>query len=83
MIYEYRCTECGHIFSRSFPFTKNPPATACPECPGGAERYFGTVPPICFKGQGWASKSELDPHDPKNDRPLDFGPAGDPGDTST
>ena len=73
MNYEYRCTKCGHIFSRRFPFTKNPEFVACSECGSLlATRFFGTVPPICFKGVGWASKRELDALDPKNDNPQDF-----------
>lgn len=72
MNYEYRCLVCGHIFSQRFPFTKNPADTPCPLCDSVAERFFGTVPPVCFKGAGWASKKELDVMDPQNDRPQDF-----------
>lgn len=72
MDYEYRCP-CGYIFTKKFPFTKNPKYASCPECGSLiATRYFGAVPSICFKGPGWASKSELDPRDPKNDNPQDF-----------
>ena len=72
--YEYCCPH-GHIFTVEFPFAQNPTFASCPEC--GclvAKRYFGTAPTICFKGPGWASKTELDAHDPQNDRPLDFTP---------
>lgn len=72
MDYEYRCTWCRHVFTLTFPFAQNPPTATCPECLDVSERFFGTVPPICFKGSGWASKSELDAMDPKNDNPQDF-----------
>jgi len=73
MLYEYRCSKCRHIFTLKFPLTQNPKFVSCSEC--GcllAERYFGTVPPICFMGPGWASKTELDALDPANDNPQDF-----------
>lgn len=73
MNYEYRCPKCGHIFTREFPFTKNPEFTACPQCACLlAARFFGTVPPVMYVGHGWAGKSELDARDPRNDNPLDF-----------
>lgn len=73
MTYEYRCNKCGHIFTKKFPFTQNPEYTSCPRCGSlVATRYFGTAPPVMFKGDGWASKSELDPRDTRNDAPQDF-----------
>lgn len=83
MLYEYRCTECGHVFPRNFLLAANPLKVECGKCGAIAERFFGTVPPICFKGQGWAGKRELDAHDPKNDNPLDLGDPYDPGDIPT
>lgn len=72
MIYEYHCGSCDKVLQIPFPFTKNPEAVQCHLCGGVAVRFFGTVPPICFKGQGWASKSELHAMDPKNNNPQDF-----------
>ena len=72
MIYEYCCIECETVSPARFPFAKNPDSILCPECEGLAFRFFGSVPPICFKGEGWASKSELDAMDPKNNNPQDF-----------
>ena len=72
MHYEYRCPECGHIFTRKFPFAQNPDTVLCAKCQGVAERFFGTVPMVMYVGHGWASKSELDARDPANDNPQDF-----------
>lgn len=70
--YEYRCTDCGHIFPLKFRFTENPSEASCPECQGAASRFFGSVPPVHYKGSGWAGKRELDAMDPRNDNPTDF-----------
>lgn len=75
MNYEYRCSKCKHVFTRQFRLAENPKFVSCPEC--GcllATRYFGAAPTVCFKGSGWGCRTELDAHDPQNDRPLDFTP---------
>lgn len=72
MIYEYHCGNCDKILQLSFPFARNPEAVVCHLCGSAAVRFFGAVPPIHFKGGGWASKSELDAMDPKNNDPTDF-----------
>lgn len=49
--YDYRCTECGHVYEKREGFDA-PSVQACPACAGTARRLL-TPPAIVFKGSGW------------------------------
>ena len=50
-IYEYRCTECGHIFDVNQRMSDDP-VTECEECSGLVQRVL-YAPAIHFKGTGF------------------------------
>jgi putative FmdB family regulatory protein len=49
--YDYRCTECGHLYEKREGFDA-PAVQECPVCSGTARRVL-TPPAIVFKGSGW------------------------------
>ena len=49
--YEYKCNECGHVFSL-FQSMKDEPIKECPECKGEVRKLFGASG-IIFKGSGF------------------------------
>lgn len=50
-IYDYRCDECGHVFSAVRSFTEAD-VDSCPNC-GKRPRKLITAPAVVFKGGGW------------------------------
>lgn len=61
MKYDYVCRneECSQYrkpFERRFPLGKNPAVVPCPECGEEAVRAFVVIPPIQYRGTGWAGR---------------------------
>ncbi|MDQ2952190.1 MAG: hypothetical protein M3R54_07990 [Chloroflexota bacterium] len=50
-IYDYRCDECGHVFSAVQSYSEGP-IQLCPNC-GKRPRRLISMPAIVFKGGGW------------------------------
>ena len=50
-IYDYRCDECGHVFSAVQSYSESP-IEKCPNC-GKRPRRLISMPAIVFKGGGW------------------------------
>lgn len=51
--YDYKCSECGHIFEELQSISANPLVT-CPKCgKDGLKRIFATGAGMIFKGQGF------------------------------
>lgn len=50
-IYDYRCDECGHVFSAVQAYSDGP-IQICPNC-GKRPRRLISMPAIVFKGGGW------------------------------
>ena len=50
-LYEYQCTECGHL-TEVLQRLSDPPLAKCPEC-GEAVRKLLSAPAFQFKGSGW------------------------------
>ena len=50
-LYDYRCTNCGHVFELRQSFESVPEAD-CPKCENKARRKFHAVP-IIYKGSGF------------------------------
>jgi len=50
-IYDYRCDDCGHVFSAVQSF-KDEALDKCPNC-GKKPRRLLSMPAIVFKGSGW------------------------------
>ena len=50
-LYEYRCTQCGHVFEKIQSFSA-PDEKECPKCKGPVERLL-SAPAIQFKGSGF------------------------------
>jgi putative FmdB family regulatory protein len=51
--YDYRCTECGHVFEEYQPITSDP-LTMCPNCgKHSLRRAMGGGGGIIFKGSGF------------------------------
>jgi len=50
-LYEYRCTQCGHLYEKIQKLSDTPD-TACPKCGGKVERPL-SAPALQFKGAGW------------------------------
>ena len=50
-IYDYRCDECGHVFSAVQSYSESP-IQICPNC-GKRPRRLISMPAIVFKGGGW------------------------------
>lgn len=50
-IYDYRCDDCGHVFSAVQSF-KDEALERCPNC-GKKPRRLLSMPAIVFKGSGW------------------------------
>jgi len=53
-IYDYGCTNCGHVLE-VIHGVHEPGPTVCPEC-GGLLRKRISPPTIHFRGTGWAKK---------------------------
>jgi putative FmdB family regulatory protein len=51
-VYEYRCTNCRHVFEKLHEVGANP--GACPNCGGTPQRIFTSVG-LIFKGSGFYS----------------------------
>lgn len=49
-LYEYRCTECGHLFECYQAVGVSPPA--CPRCGRESRKVYGSVG-LIFKGSGF------------------------------
>ncbi len=49
--YEYKCTECGHVFS-AFQSMNDEPLDECVKCGARARKVFGNAG-IIFKGSGF------------------------------
>jgi putative FmdB family regulatory protein len=50
-IYDYRCDECGHVFSAVQSYSEGA-LQVCPNC-GKRPRRLISMPAIVFKGGGW------------------------------
>jgi len=50
--YDYKCSECNHVFEYFQPMSANP-LTECPECGGNLKRIIGTGAGPIFKGSGF------------------------------
>ena len=50
-IYDYRCDECGHVFSAVQSYSESV-IEVCPSC-GKRPRRLISMPAIVFKGGGW------------------------------
>lgn len=50
-IYDYRCDECGHVFSAVQSYSESQ-IEKCPSC-GKRPRRLISTPAIVFKGGGW------------------------------
>lgn len=50
--YEYKCTECGHVFEIFQKMTAEP-IKVCPKCKGGVKRLLGAGAGPIFKGSGF------------------------------
>lgn len=50
--YEYRCTECSHLFEE-FQSISATPIKVCPECSGKTERLISGGAGFLFKGSGF------------------------------
>jgi len=48
--YDYKCSDCGHVFEVGHPVDQN--ADACEKCGGSVKRLFHPVG-IIFKGSGF------------------------------
>lgn len=51
-IYEYRCSQCNHIFEEWAQHFDSPDCEPCPECGGKASRIVSNTS-FVLKGQGW------------------------------
>ena len=69
-IYEYQCTECGHVFD-ALQKMSDAPLTDCPDCGAAGLRKLLSAPNFRLKGGGWYETDFKD----KNKRNL----AGDAG----
>ncbi len=69
-IYEYQCTECGHVFD-ALQKMSDAPLTDCPDCGEPGLRKLLSAPNFRLKGGGWYETDFKD----KNKRNL----AGDSG----
>jgi putative FmdB family regulatory protein len=49
-IYEYRCTQCQHIFERYQPV--GDPVPTCPQCGSASKKVYASVG-LIFKGSGF------------------------------
>lgn len=52
--YEYKCKENGHLYSEMRSINEDQKNTECPECGSTLLRIY-SVPPIMFKGEGFAN----------------------------
>ena len=50
--YEYKCTECGHLFELLQKFSDEP-VKVCPQCGGKVKRLIGPGAGAIFKGSGF------------------------------
>ncbi len=50
--YEYRCTQCEHLFEQ-FQSIKDEPVKICPRCGGPVRRLIGGGNGLIFKGSGF------------------------------
>ncbi|MDZ7272065.1 MAG: zinc ribbon domain-containing protein [candidate division KSB1 bacterium] len=50
--YEYRCTQCEHMFE-VFQSIKDEPVKTCPMCGGAVRRLIGGGNGLIFKGSGF------------------------------
>lgn len=71
-IYEYKCTECGHIIE-AFQKANDPPLKKCTKC-GGILKKVLSSPAIQFKGTGWyitdyAQNKDLKKEEKKAEKP--------------
>ena len=53
-IYEYKCSECGKMFSKLESITNEQKVKDCPECGGKANRMISQTS-FQLKGGGWYS----------------------------
>lgn len=74
-IYDYRCDECGHVFSAVQTYSESP-IEKCPNC-GKRPRRLISMPAIVFKGGGWYKT------DSRGAAPKESGEGGPSGATST
>lgn len=51
-IYEYRCSQCNHIFEEWAQHFDSPDCEPCPKCGGKASRIVSNTS-FVLKGQGW------------------------------
>ena len=50
-LYEYECTDCGHL-TEALQRLGDPPLSKCPRC-GGPLKKLLSAPAFQFKGSGW------------------------------
>ena len=71
MIYEYRCSSCGHEFSKEQRITDNPVKT-CPSCKRRTAKRMISQCSFSLKGNGWANDGYAKPKT-KVDKKVDKG----------
>ena len=54
MIYEYKCSACGHEWEKEAPITSDP-ETRCPKCGQEKAKRLVSLTHFVLKGPGWAS----------------------------
>ncbi len=74
-IYDYRCDECGHVFSAVQSYSESP-IQICPNC-GKRPRRLISMPAIVFKGGGWYKT------DSRGAAPTEAGDGGSTGSGTT
>lgn len=74
-IYDYRCDECGHVFSAVQTYSESP-IDKCPNC-GKRPRRLISMPAIVFKGGGWYKT------DSRGAAPKEAGDTGSVGSTGS
>ena len=74
-IYDYRCDECGHVFSAVQSYSEGP-IQMCPSC-GKRPRRLISTPAIVFKGGGWYKT------DSRGAAPKEAGDSGSSGASGT
>ena len=74
-IYDYRCDECGHVFSAVQSYSESP-IQICPNC-GKRPRRLISMTAIVFKGGGWYKT------DSRGAAPKEAGDGGSSGSVTT
>ncbi len=64
--YEYRCTQCHHVFDRSQ--NVGDPAPSCPECGSPTRKVYSSVG-LIFKGSGFHTTDYRKPAPTESDGP--------------